>query len=87
MAEWINVGAYIGDDRAASKAALKRALASAPHTVTFDATSELSAGPAGYRGDDVPAGVNLSVVGPDPYTSRKYYATVTRKADGTPKLV
>lgn len=31
---------------------------------------------AGYKGDEIPTGVILSVVLPDPYRDRRSYATV-----------
>lgn len=74
--EYVNVGAWVSGARPASKAALKRALSSDPASILFTPTSMLHRGPASYRPDDIPAGVSLSVVGPDPETSRKWYATV-----------
>jgi hypothetical protein len=35
---------------------------------------------------DVPVGVSLSVVGPDPYTDRRWYAQVSRSKDGKVKV-
>lgn len=77
----INVGAYIDNRRAPSKAALKRALAATPELVAFDPTSAF--GPSGaFNGDHIPAGAILSVVGPDPYSDRRWYATVSRTPKG-----
>jgi hypothetical protein len=36
--------------------------------------------------EEIPAGATLSVVGPDPFTSRRWYATVTRTANGSVKV-
>jgi hypothetical protein len=89
---YVNVGAYIGTanadgetvtgERVASKAALKAALKERPGEVLFDVTAMIHNGPKLYRGDEIPQGVNLSVVGPDPYTSRKWYATVALTSKG-----
>jgi len=70
-----NVGAFVAGRRPASKAALKAALKDAPGTVTFDSTSAFGGGQT-YTPDTIPAGVTLSVCGPDPYRSRKFYASV-----------
>lgn len=82
---FINVGAYINGERPASKKALREALANAPESVRFDGTALLGEqfnGPP----STIPAGVKLSVAGPDPYTSRKWFATVEHKAGGGFKL-
>lgn len=79
---YINVGAWvavIAYERPKTKTALKKALADPDVSVTFDITSAL--GPRGTErhidgtvkdiGSD-----KLSVVGPDPFTNRAWYATV-----------
>jgi hypothetical protein len=83
----IGVGAFVNDVRPATKAALRVALRDNPETVTFDATAAI--GPRVgeiYRGDDVPEGVRLNVVGPNPYNARAWYATIARGKDGRPRL-
>lgn len=75
MSQFINVGALIDGRDAPSKRALKLTLADKPERVTFYTTSELSPR-ASYTGDQVPDGAKLSVVGPNPYSARRYYATV-----------
>lgn len=82
---YVNTGALVDGKRPASKAALKRALADAPDTVVFDSTSMFDGG-VQYTPESLPVGVSLSVVGPDPYTTRNYYATVVRGRDGRVKL-
>lgn len=78
---YVNCGAYIAGRRAPSKKALKIALADAPDRVAFDPTSMF--GSQGIiRGDAVPEGVSLQVVGPDPYAKRSWYATVKIAASG-----
>jgi hypothetical protein len=85
---FVNVGAFTGDPsnrtRIKSKAALKRLLVgdrnnkATPGEVLFDNTA-MGVGPGDelYRGDDLPpTGTKLTVVGPDPHTDRKWYATV-----------
>ncbi|MFI2616633.1 hypothetical protein [Streptomyces sp. NPDC018584] len=75
---FINVGASVGGARVASKAALKRALTSDPASVTFDRTAAVGpdAGQPDIKGDALPTGDKLTVAGPDPYTNRRWYATV-----------
>lgn len=73
---YLNCGAYVDGKRPATKAALKRALADAPETVTFDLTSAFNSVDAPLTGVSIPAGTKLSVVGPDPYARRNWYGTV-----------
>jgi hypothetical protein len=92
---YINVGAKIdtetGDGTvpqyAKSKTALRTALKDNPSAVLFESTEALGPNEGKtFRGDEIPQGVRLQVCGPDPYTSRKWYATAELKPDGTPKL-
>lgn len=71
---YINVGAYVNGIRPKSKKALKEALKSAPGTVKFVGTSPFTPFSGGVS--DIPDGAKLSVVGPNPYTNRRWYATV-----------
>lgn len=77
---FVNVGAWSTDtgDRIPTKKALREALTSAPAAVVFDKTSiyDSSDLPSEIHGDRIPSGVKLTVVGPDPFRSRKWYATV-----------
>jgi hypothetical protein len=78
---YVNVGAYVNNRRPASKKALREALRDAPATVKFDSTALM--GPR--SGDTIkaePADIgtySLSVAGPDPYSRRDWYATVSVK--------
>ncbi len=63
-----------------SKAALRRALQADPSDVLFYSTSDFT--PGAFRATEVPFGETLYVVGPDPYTSRKYFATATTRFTG-----
>lgn len=76
---YINVGASkITGERIRTKKALKEYFATAPGSIVFDVTSPL--GPMGGQiiyGNELPKGYKLQVVGPDPYTKRVWYATVT----------
>ncbi|MET0711083.1 MAG: hypothetical protein ABWZ30_01065 [Jiangellaceae bacterium] len=65
----------------ASKAALKRAVSESPASVEFYGTSGLGEQFAGLL-SQTPDGVTLVVVGPDPHTSRRWYANVMRTATG-----
>ncbi|MFE9412295.1 hypothetical protein ACFYN0_26405 [Streptomyces sp. NPDC006704] len=81
---YINVGASASGARIASKAALKRALASDPASVAFDRTAAVGvdAGQPDIKGDALPEGAKLSVTGPDPYNNRRWYATVYLSSTG-----
>ena len=68
--------------RVKTKRALREKLRDYPSEVVFDRT-ENTPGPQRYRGDDLPEdGTKFSVCGPDPYTNRKWYATVERTDKG-----
>lgn len=78
MTTWINTGALVSGQRPKTKAALRKALAETPELVTFDSTAtqgaragDLITATAGDIGES-----KLSVCGPDPYSNRKWYATV-----------
>lgn len=79
---YINVGARINGVRVKTKKALREALRDAPNTVEFDSTSPM--GPQfNGRADTMPGGgVTLTVVGPDPYTKRTWFASVKRDGSG-----
>lgn len=81
---YINTGAYVQGKRPATKKALREAVA-AGLAVIFDSTSPFADG-KGCTPSTIPAGTKLSVVGPDPYRDRKWYATVTVSANGTVKV-
>ncbi len=81
---YINVGAKITDgygvtNDCPTKKALKAALASMPDSVQFYGTSPMGpqhfATPATIA--SLPQGYTLTVVGPDPYNKRTWYASVT----------
>lgn len=78
---YVNVGAKLHGSDIPTKAALKRAVAENPASVELYSTSLIPAGlPQGKQ--FVTEVINLdsshkySVTGPNPYTSRKWYATV-----------
>lgn len=79
--QYLNTGAYVEGERAPSKKALREAVKAHPESVRFDLTSQFD-GQGDWTPEDVGPGVTLSVVGPDPYTSRRWYASVTRDAKG-----
>lgn len=85
---YINVGAYIDGKRPKSKTALKTALKDAPETVRFDCTAAVGpdAGRSDIMGNDLPAGDTLTVCGPDPYTKRSWYASVSLNSKGGIKV-
>lgn len=73
---YLNVGATVVGYRVAAKKHLKEYLKADPASVVFDPTSMFD-DPTPFDGAHIPAGRTLSVVGPDPHTNRKWYATVT----------
>jgi hypothetical protein len=67
-------GIYINYRRPATKKAVKEAIASDPSTVQIEGTSIFG----GYTGPVLRApNGSYHFVGPDPYTSRKFYGTIT----------
>jgi hypothetical protein len=75
---YLNVGASIGGDRVGTKKVLRETMRLDPSLVTFDRTSEMGPdAPWTFTGDQLPPGLTLSVVGPDPYRRRSWYATVS----------
>ncbi len=78
---WINVGASINGTRVPNKKRLREALAADLKSVEFDQTSTLGHPdfPASFTVDILPDRIKLTVVLPDPYTDRRYYATVEKK--------
>lgn len=73
-------GVFVDGQRPATKKALREAAADDPARVQVECTSAFTA-----RGTialtRLPRG-KYYVVGPDPYTSRKWYATIVVAADG-----
>lgn len=89
---YINVGARLdtgsgAPPRITTKKALRDALRDNPGDVRFDNTHYPVADwqQKVYRADELPEGIKFSVCGPDPYTDRKWFATVQLK-DGQPKV-
>lgn len=75
----MNVGCYINGRRPKSKKEIKTALAENPSSVSFDVTDVFGAHPGmRYTAGTMPSGVAY-LCGPDPYTKRNFYATVTAK--------
>ena len=70
--------------RPTSKKAVKEAIAADPASVTVESTSLF--GGVGGAVDTLPAGTTITFVGPDPYTSRKFYGTIKVGADGKVKV-
>ena len=65
----------------ASKAALRRAYDADPGSVRFDSVSPMGTQFNGYvrTPEDLPAGLKLTLVGPDPFTDRRWYGTLEVK--------
>lgn len=73
---YVNVGAQYNADKSdiPTKKALKDAIKADPGKVYFYPTSDFAGLPGTL--DILEKGVKYSVTGPNPYTSRKWYATV-----------
>lgn len=67
-------GTFVNMHRPATKKALKSAIAEDPGSVVLEATS-MFGNEYGGAVANAPSG-SYHVVGPDPYTSRKWYATI-----------
>jgi len=84
MAQWVNVGARNKSDGSdiPTKKALKDAIAANPSEVELYETTMGNDGIV-WQGDDLATNdVKYTVTGPNPYTSRKWYATVERLPSG-----
>lgn len=79
---YVNVGAKSKSDGSAfkTKKALKEAIAANPDDVVIYGTSGFS--PFTGSADNLEEGVKYSVCGPNPYTDRKWYATVEKTPKG-----
>jgi hypothetical protein len=72
-----------------TKKELKQKVATDASQVYFFSTAGVPGMDPGYNGviGSMPSdGTKLTVVGPDPYRDRRWYATIERKADGTIKV-
>ncbi len=78
---FINVGARLGISDIPTKKALKDAISANPEKVVLYGTSMFDQDRS-YKMDDLVEGIKYTVVGPNPYTSRKWYATVELTAKG-----
>jgi hypothetical protein len=74
-------GIFVNHKRPQSKKAVKDAIATDPESVMIEDTSIF---PGGFSGpvSDWPVGKTITFVGPDPYTSRKFYGNIVRTAKG-----
>lgn len=82
MAQWVNVGIRNKNDKSdfPTKTAARRAI---PANVEFYVTDAF--GPNADKvltPDELDISVMYSVVGPNPYTSRKWYGTAQKTCDG-----
>jgi hypothetical protein len=86
---FINVGARSKEGGLfATKKAMREALNSQPGEVVFYKTSPLdnSGLPSTITVETLPLGAVLTVVGPNPYTKRSWYASVQKRPDGSLKV-
>lgn len=77
-------GIFIKGKRPQSKKAIKEAVQNDPTTVRAEATS-MFGNEFGGTITELPQGTTVTFCGPDPYTSRKFYGTISRSSSG--KLV
>lgn len=76
---YANVGVKLGNSDIPTKAALKRAIADNPAQIRAYSTDALPFNPWSGKSDILPnwdKTLKLSVTGPNPYNSRKWYATI-----------
>lgn len=78
---FVNVGARMNNSDIPTKKALKDVIASFPYKVVFYTTSAMEPSET-VTADELDTTVNYTVVGPNPYNNRKWYATVTRDNSG-----
>lgn len=69
----------VGQQGATTKKALKDAIKADPASVRLYGTSPMGPQFEGETAADCPEGVKLSVVGPDPYRKRNWYATIENR--------
>jgi len=83
VANYVNVGALdiSGDLDFPTKSALKELFRTHPELVVLYTTSALEPTKE-YKSDELDIGVKYSVTGPNPYTNRKWYATVEKTPNG-----
>jgi hypothetical protein len=86
MSIYFNCGASGPNGRFRTKKALRDQLAADAAEVYFDGTAPPFQTAEGYRANELPEGLRFQVTGPDPYTSRRWYATVVRQSDGSVKI-
>lgn len=89
MSEWHNVGVRdnLTNRDIPTKAELKRQIGQKAATVTFYSTDAFGANAAKlWFGDSLVVGDKYTVAGPNPYTSRKWFATVEKLPNGTIKV-
>lgn len=72
-------GVFISGTRPQTKKALKAAASTDPGAIAIESTSMFG----GYSGPAMlaPEGQTFYIAGPDPYTSRKWYANIVRNGD------
>ena len=70
-------GIWINGERPKSKKAIREAVETNPAMVDVEATS-WHGNEYGGPLDKAPEGTMITFVGPDPYTSRKFYGTITK---------
>lgn len=84
MSEWVNAGATVEGGSITTKKALKELIGQTPHLVYIYVTDAFGAmSGREFYVDDLPSSYKFTVVGPDPYTSRKWFATVEKLPNGT----
>lgn len=89
MSEWHNVGVTTSSLKAdiPTKKALKTFSAEMPESVEFYSTDAFGPNRGKvWNSGNLVVGDKYTVTGPNPYTSRKWYATVEKLPNGTIKV-
>jgi len=81
---FVNVGAKLHGSDIPTKSALKAAIATNPDKVVLYGTSMFGTFKEGdlVKADNLDEQYKYQVTGPNPYTSRKWYATVQKGQNG-----
>lgn len=78
-------GVQIGGRWCPTKKAMREALVANPASVLFVDTA-FGQPLKSYRADEMPVGLRIYIVGPDPANKRDWYANVVRKENGTHRV-
>ena len=72
-------GLYINNRRPATKKEVRETLRDNPEQISIENTSMFEGSDFHGMIVDLPEGSEVTIVGPDPFTKRDFYATIKRK--------